>query len=243
MSCCSPTTCAPGRRRSPASCPASPRCSTKVAEGIAVEGMESLAPALVEGMESVLDVLPASTIVLLADPERIRRRAHDLVATSDEFLEASWANAAAGNQVPVDLQSLLGGASYWTLAQVRAHATAHDRSWWTLTPFAADAELVIEDDDVDERARRAHRRHGGLPRRHRARRRAPALPGRGRLARHRRHRGSGPRQARRGGAPRARGRRPVSLGRGRRRASRASSASRARRSGAASPTRVRGSRS
>ena len=124
---------------------------SKVAEGIAVEGMESLAPALVEGMESVLDVLPASTIVLLADPERIRRRAHDLVATSDEFLEASWANAAAGNQVPVDLQSLLGGASYWTLAQVRAHATAHDRSWWTLTPFAADDELVIEDDDVDER--------------------------------------------------------------------------------------------
>ncbi|GAA2163891.1 transcription-repair coupling factor [Humibacillus xanthopallidus] len=124
---------------------------SKVAEGIAVEGMESLAPALVDGMESVLDVLPASAIVLLADPERIRRRAHDLVATSEEFLEASWANAAAGNQVPVDLQSLLGSASYWTLAQVRAHATAHDRSWWTLSPFAADDELVIEDDDVDER--------------------------------------------------------------------------------------------
>jgi transcription-repair coupling factor (superfamily II helicase) len=124
---------------------------SKVAEGIAVEGMESLAPALVDGMESLLDVLPASAVVLLADPERIRRRAHDLVATSDEFLEASWANAAAGNEVPVDLQSLLGSASYWTLAQVRAHAIAHERSWWTLTPFAADDELVIEDDDVDER--------------------------------------------------------------------------------------------
>src|SRR6478735_9321791 len=69
----------------------------KLAEGIAVEGMESLAPALVEGMESVLDVLPQASTVLLADPERIRRRAHDLVATSEEFLEASWANAAAGN--------------------------------------------------------------------------------------------------------------------------------------------------
>ena len=53
----------------------------KVAEGIAVEGMESLAPALVDGMESVLDVLPAErSIVLLADPERVRTRAHDLVA-------------------------------------------------------------------------------------------------------------------------------------------------------------------
>ena len=69
----------------------------KVAEGIAVEGMESLAPALVDGMESVLDVLPARSVVVLADGERIRTRAHDLVATSDEFLQASWANAAAGN--------------------------------------------------------------------------------------------------------------------------------------------------
>lgn len=123
----------------------------KMSEGIAVEGMESLAPALVDGMESVLDVLPAESVVLLADPERIRRRAHDLVATSQEFLEASWANAAAGNDVPVDLQSLLGSASYWTIAQVRAHALAHGRPWWTVTPFAADTELDIEDDDVDER--------------------------------------------------------------------------------------------
>ena len=43
------------------------------------------------------------------DPERVRTRAHDLVATSAEFLEASWANAAAGNAVPVDLQ---GGARH-----------------------------------------------------------------------------------------------------------------------------------
>ena len=124
---------------------------SKVAEGIAVEGMESLAPALVDGMESVLDILPQRSIVLLADPERVRRRAHDLVATSEEFLEASWANAAAGNQVPVDLQSLLGSASYWSLADVRALAERTGRAWWTLTPFAADADLVIEDDDVDER--------------------------------------------------------------------------------------------
>lgn len=124
---------------------------SKVAEGIAVEGMESLAPALVDGMESVLDVLPEHAVVLVSDPERVRRRAHDLVATSAEFLEASWANAAAGNEVPVDLQSLLGSASYWSIAEVRAHAEATGRAWWSLTPFVADADLVIEDDDVDER--------------------------------------------------------------------------------------------
>ena len=51
--------------------------------------------------------------------------------------------------MPVDLQSLLGSASYWTLADVRAHAAGHGRAWWTLTPFVADAELVIEDDDAE----------------------------------------------------------------------------------------------
>ncbi len=112
----------------------------KVAEGIAVEGMESLAPALVDSMESLLDVLPASTHVVLCDPERIRRRAHDLVATNTEFLQASWANAASGNAVPVDLQGLLDSASFWTLDEVRKHAEDVDVPWWTLTPFAAGDE-------------------------------------------------------------------------------------------------------
>ena len=94
----------------------------KVAEGIVVEGMESLAPVLVDGMESLLDVLPPGTHVVLTDPERVRKRAHDLVATSAEFLEASWSNAVSGNAVPVDLQGVLGTASYWLLDDVRTHA-------------------------------------------------------------------------------------------------------------------------
>ena len=122
----------------------------KVAEGIAVEGMESLAPALVDGMESLLDVLPQGTHVVLTDPERVRKRAHDLVATSAEFLDASWSNAAAGNAVPVDLQGILGTASYWSLADVRAHALETGRPWWSLTSFVSDAELtdLVQDDLV-----------------------------------------------------------------------------------------------
>jgi transcription-repair coupling factor (superfamily II helicase) len=123
----------------------------KVAEGIAVEGMESLAPALVDGMESLLDVLPEGTRVVLCDPERVRTRAHDLVATSEEFLEASWANAAAGNAVPVDLQGLLGTASFWNMAEVRAHALSIGRPWWSLTSFASDEDLreFVDDDESD----------------------------------------------------------------------------------------------
>src|SRR5205814_1041686 len=72
----------------------------KLAAGIPVEGMESLAPALVPGdLELLLDDLPEHTVVLLCDPERIRTRAHDLVRTSEEFLDASWAAAAVGGKV------------------------------------------------------------------------------------------------------------------------------------------------
>nr|WP_226963775.1 transcription-repair coupling factor [Tetrasphaera sp. F2B08] len=113
----------------------------KIAAGIAVEGMESLAPALIDGMETLLDVLPDGAAVVLLDPERVRTRAHDLVATSQEFLDAGWANAAAGNAVPIDLQDLLGSSSFWSLAELRSHATDLGRLWIDVTPFVVDEEL------------------------------------------------------------------------------------------------------
>ncbi|SDQ68504.1 transcription-repair coupling factor [Quadrisphaera sp. DSM 44207] len=128
-----------------ASLPGAAEMLDKLAAGIAVEGMESLAPALVDGMEPLLDVLPEGTHVVLLDPERVRSRAHDLVATSEEFLAAAWSSAAVGGQVPVDLG--LDRASYATLAATRAHALATGTPWWSLTSFAADADL--EDSRAD----------------------------------------------------------------------------------------------
>ena len=116
----------------------------RIAEGIAVEGMESLAPALVDGMETVLDVLPRGATVACVDPERVRTRAHDLVATSQEFLEAGWANAASGNAVPIDLQEVLGTSGYRSVAELRSQAGDLGLPWWDLTPFAVD-----EDTDAD----------------------------------------------------------------------------------------------
>lgn len=108
----------------------------KLAQGIAVEGMEALIPALVDELELLVDLLPADTQVLVLDPERARARAHDLVATSEEFLGASWAAAAGGGQAPIDLQA----ASYRELADVRHHALERDQSWWTFSPFGIDDE-------------------------------------------------------------------------------------------------------
>ncbi|MFZ1287811.1 MAG: transcription-repair coupling factor, partial [Candidatus Phosphoribacter sp.] len=114
----------------------------KLAEGIAVEGMESLLPVLVDGMQTLTDALPEGSMIVLQDPERIRLRAHDLVATSEEFLEASWANAAAGNAVPIDLRAVLGSGSYRTVAELRERALTAGMPWWSFTSFASDAELA-----------------------------------------------------------------------------------------------------
>lgn len=114
----------------------------KISAGIAVEGMESLAPVLVDKMELLVDLLPSDTHVLVCDPERIRTRAHDLVATSEEFLDASWAAAAGGGKAPIDL----GAASYWPLADVRALAIRRGLPWWSLSAFGLDDEGQQQED-------------------------------------------------------------------------------------------------
>ncbi len=108
----------------------------KIAAGIAVEGMESLAPVLVDEMELLVDLMPDDTHVLVVDPERARSRAHDLVATSEEFLGASWAAAAGGGTAPIDL----GAASYRSIGDVRQHSIELGRPWWTMSPFGLDVE-------------------------------------------------------------------------------------------------------
>jgi len=113
----------------------------KLADGIAVEGMESLAPALVDRMVPVLDLVDAESLLVVVDPERVRRRAHDLVATTEEFLAAAWTGAAAGGATPLDLSA----ASFASFAEVRALAAVRALGWWTLSPFAL---ANADDDDV-----------------------------------------------------------------------------------------------
>ena len=111
--------------------PAAADMLDKIAAGVAVEGMESLAPVLVDEMVPVVDLLDRRGQVVLVDPERIRRRAHDLVATTSEFLAAAWSSVAAGARSPLDLSS----ASFATLAQTRETAESRGLGWWTISPF------------------------------------------------------------------------------------------------------------
>ncbi|MCX5450934.1 transcription-repair coupling factor [Streptomyces nigrescens] len=116
----------------------------KIAEGIAVEGMESLAPVLVDDMELLLDVLPKGSMAVVCDPERVRTRAADLVATSQEFLQASWAASAGGGAAPIDV----GAASLWGIADVRDRARELGMMWWSVSPFAADEVLETDGDTL-----------------------------------------------------------------------------------------------
>lgn len=116
----------------------------KVSQGIAVQGMESLAPVLVEKMELFVDLLREDAQVVVSDPERVRTRAHDLVATSQEFLQASWLNAAAGNQTPVDL----GSTSYQSLTTIREHVINSGRSWRSFSPFTTEEEERLPFDEA-----------------------------------------------------------------------------------------------
>ena len=112
----------------------------KIADGIAVEGMEAFASVLADRMELLLDHVPLGGVVLACDPERIRTRAMELVATSQEFLEASWVSAAAGGEAPVDL----GGAAFQPISKIREAAVDLGVPWWSLAPFGLDV------DDADE---------------------------------------------------------------------------------------------
>lgn len=125
----------------------------KMAEGIPVEGMESLLPALADGIVTLVDYLPEGTAVALVDPERSVARAITLSDTNREFLDAAWSAATAGAQTPVDL----GAGDFVTLPRLREAAHERGDVWWTLSAFDsghadAAAEGLIDVDVALEAA-------------------------------------------------------------------------------------------
>lgn len=113
-------------------------------EGIAAPGIESLAPVLSRGMERLIDLIPAESPIIAIEPERIRARADDLVATTQEFLTAAWSAAAGGADVPIEA----GDASFLDFAELWE---SDSRPWWQVTALPP-AELADALSDTDEDA-------------------------------------------------------------------------------------------
>ena len=77
----------------------------KIAEGIPVEGMESLAPRWSTRWCRSPTTCPRPRPSLLVAPSASVNRAMSLAETNREFLEAAWNAATAGAEAPIDLDS------------------------------------------------------------------------------------------------------------------------------------------
>lgn len=117
---------------------------TKVAQGICVEGMESLIPALVPELEMLFDIVGSNCQIVEVEPERIAQRADELARTSAEFLEASWHNATAGNATPIDLGAT-GFRDYQDLKNEYAQ-----RAWCSLSVLPGPGDVLIDVESVKE---------------------------------------------------------------------------------------------
>jgi transcription-repair coupling factor (superfamily II helicase) len=92
--------------------PAAGDLLARVAEGLDVEGVESLLPLLYDRLPALPDYLPAGAVIVVIDPKRTLDRAEEVRKQAEEAMQASWGSAAQGGTAPVE------GAAYQPLEQV-----------------------------------------------------------------------------------------------------------------------------
>ena len=128
--------------------PAAAEMFEKISEGIAFEGMESLIPLLIDQTQTLLSRMPANTQIVFIDEQRIRSRAADLLATNEEFLNASWSNAALGGIAPLHD----GAGTYISWEELKDEIVSTAVTTAELSPFGTDLEqdtLFLEYAPID----------------------------------------------------------------------------------------------
>ena len=108
----------------------------QIANGVAVEGMESLSSALAGEMKPLHELLPPESSLILMEPERINSRALDVVKTAEEFLTAGWHSAAVGGATPIDF----AGSMFTTMSEVVDRVRARNGCVWNLTQLPRDLD-------------------------------------------------------------------------------------------------------
>jgi transcription-repair coupling factor (superfamily II helicase) len=122
----------------------------KIAEGISVDGMESITALLKPNLISLVELLPKSFSITFIDEPRIKSRAADLVATNQEFLEASWSNAALGGFTPIDLTGEISNGGYFAFEEILVRCAKSDHGYWSLNPYASE---ISQTDDAQPLAK------------------------------------------------------------------------------------------
>ena len=86
--------------------PAAIEVFEKIAQGINVDGMESLIPFLVDEHSTIFDRINPRSTVIFIEEERTKSRTADLIETNEEFLQASWSNASLGGAAPMPVDKV-----------------------------------------------------------------------------------------------------------------------------------------
>jgi transcription-repair coupling factor (superfamily II helicase) len=156
------------------SMPVAEQMLEKIAGGIAVEGMESLAPLLVDRMVPLVEELPKGSLLIVLEPEKVRARAHDLESTNADFLAAAWASASAGSSAPLDLTQAqeagvaqaaerLTQGDFQSIEDTRSAALAAGHHWWSIGSFQLDEDAATDVDIVSSGAREPSAFRGNVP--------------------------------------------------------------------------------
>ncbi|WP_226337661.1 transcription-repair coupling factor [Arthrobacter sp. UM1] len=141
------------------SMPAAESVLEKIAGGVAAEGMESLAPLLVDSMVPFVSQVPRDSLVVVLEPERVRTRAHDLESTNADFLAAAWASATSGSNAPLDLRQAsesgaegvaerLAAGDFRSLEETRSAALEAGCHWWQIGSFELDEDAATDVDVI-----------------------------------------------------------------------------------------------
>jgi len=114
--------------------PAASDLLARVAEGLAVDGIESLLPLLFDDLVPFPSYLPAGAVLALVDPKRTLDRSEEVRVQAEEALQASWSTAAEGGGAPV------AGAGYLPLEQVLAGS---GRALLRIGPFDSGSPSAV----------------------------------------------------------------------------------------------------
>ena len=116
--------------------PAALEILDKLAQGIITEGMESLIPLLTDNFETILNRMPENTQVIFLDEERIKSRTSDLIDTNEEFLAASWSNAAIGADAPMPIENV----TYFNWSEIKEEISSLSLETSSFNSFGSDLD-------------------------------------------------------------------------------------------------------
>ena len=126
----------------------------QMSEGIAIPGMEALAPLVTRELVALPDLLPPGSTAVVVEPDRVAVRSEETLRTAGEFAAAAWSAASVGAETPITAG--IGALATWpdiddrlpdriALTSLRVdESTAGDPGLSPVGPFAGSVPAVAD---------------------------------------------------------------------------------------------------